>query len=119
MTEVDIYLSLQQIVIKHFGLASPQLITQTNIKRDLGLDSLEKVEFMMAIEEFYKIEIPLDDIDEIKTIGELVDCIALHKNGYKNRINRWVGGIEQLTIINSLSGKYVACKYVPCKYVAV
>ena len=48
---------------------------ETNIADDLGADSLDVVELLMAIEDEFKVEIPDEEIENIKTIGDLTDYI--------------------------------------------
>ena len=51
------------------------LTLETNIAKDLGADSLDVVELLMSIEDEFEIEIPDEEIENIRTIGELVDYI--------------------------------------------
>ena len=47
----------------------------TDIAKDLGADSLDVVELLMAIEDEFDIEVPDEEIENIKTIGDLVEYI--------------------------------------------
>ena len=47
----------------------------TDIAKDLGADSLDVVELLMSIEDEFSVEIPDEEIENIKTIGELVEYI--------------------------------------------
>ncbi len=47
----------------------------TNIARDLGLDSLATMNFIMALEDEYDISIPLDRVAQVETVGDLVQAI--------------------------------------------
>ena len=47
----------------------------TNIARDLGLDSLTTMNFIMALEDEYDISIPLDRVAQVETVGDLVQAI--------------------------------------------
>jgi acyl carrier protein len=47
----------------------------TNIARDLGLDSLAIMNFIMALEDEYDISIPLDRVAQVETVGDLVTAI--------------------------------------------
>ena len=47
----------------------------TNIARDLGLDSLAIMNFIMALEDEYDISIPLDRVAQVETVGDLVKAI--------------------------------------------
>ena len=48
---------------------------ETNIADDLGADSLDVVELLMAIEDEFEVEIPDEEIENIKTIGDLTEYI--------------------------------------------
>lgn len=56
--------------------ADPDEMTmETNIAKDLGADSLDVVELLMSIEDEFGVEIPDEEVENIKTIGELVEYI--------------------------------------------
>ena len=65
-------------VIKAFDktAASSEVTGQTYFHKDLGLDSLDTVELLVAIEEEFDIEIPDKVADDLKSVGETVDYIA-------------------------------------------
>jgi len=56
--------------------SSSQISLQANFNSDLGLDSLDTVEVVMAIEEEFSIEIPDKDADEIKSAANAVDYVS-------------------------------------------
>ena len=53
---------------------------ETKIGEDLGADSLDVVELLMAIEEEFEVEIPDEDIEALKTIGDVVEYIQNKKD---------------------------------------
>ncbi len=53
----------------------------TDIIEDLGLDSLGVMNFVMAIEDFYDISIPLDRVAEIRTVGDLMHAVEDLRSG--------------------------------------
>jgi len=64
-------------VLKSFEKVDPgKLATTSSFTTDLGLDSLDAVEVVMAIEEEFAIEIPDAEADEIKTVQQAIDYIA-------------------------------------------
>ncbi|MEO8813271.1 MAG: acyl carrier protein [Caulobacteraceae bacterium] len=66
----DISLIFEQV------LGRPVEITDsTDIVEDLGMDSLGVMNFVMAIEDFYDISIPLDRIAQIQTVGDLIHAV--------------------------------------------
>lgn len=52
-----------------------EIADDTNIARDLGLDSLATMNFIMALEDEYDISIPLDRVAQVETVGDLVAAI--------------------------------------------
>jgi len=64
-------------VMKSFEKVDPvKLQTASRFKEDLGLDSLDAVEVVMAIEEEFAIEIPDAEADEIATVQQAIEYIA-------------------------------------------
>ena len=61
--------------------ADPEKITpDTSIIEDLGADSLDVVELVMALEEKFGVEIPDEDAEKINTIGDIVNYVETHKS---------------------------------------
>ncbi len=61
--------------------ADPEKITlQTSIIEDLGADSLDVVELVMALEEKFGVEIPDEDAEKINTVGDIVSYVESHKH---------------------------------------
>jgi NADH dehydrogenase (ubiquinone) 1 alpha/beta subcomplex 1, acyl-carrier protein len=68
-------------VVKNFDQVDASKVTpETKFATDLGLDSLDIVEVVMAIEDEFAIEIPDQEADKISSIAEAVDYIASHPN---------------------------------------
>lgn len=66
---------IRAIVLKQLSALLPEPVPisdQTNIVRDLGLDSLAVMDFVMAIEDDLDISVPLDRIAEVETVGDLI-----------------------------------------------
>lgn len=63
-------------------LGHPVAISEnTDIVEDLGMDSLGVMNFVMAIEDFYDISIPLDRIAQIQTVGDLIHAVEDLRSG--------------------------------------
>ncbi|MDQ2859605.1 MAG: acyl carrier protein [Pseudomonadota bacterium] len=58
-----------------------QIDDNTDIVEDLGMDSLGVMNFVMAIEDFYDISIPLDRIAQIETVGDLIHAVEDLRSG--------------------------------------
>ncbi|KAI3421413.1 Acyl carrier protein [Psidium guajava] len=66
-------------VVKNFQKVDPSKVTpNAHFQNDLGLDSLDTVEIVMALEEEFGFEIPDNEADKISTIDLAVDFIASH-----------------------------------------
>ncbi|MBQ3547153.1 MAG: acyl carrier protein [Clostridia bacterium] len=66
---------IKQILADTLDVNIDELSADTNIATDLGADSLDVVEILMSIEDEFDIEIPDSEIENIRTIGELVEYI--------------------------------------------
>ena len=70
-----VFEKLKEILAEQFDTDISTLTEATDIADDLGADSLDVVEVLMSIEDEFKVEIPDEEIDNIKTIGDLVTYI--------------------------------------------
>jgi acyl carrier protein len=66
---------VKEIVVEQLGVSADEVVLEASFIDDLGADSLDIVELVMAIEEEYGIEIPDDDAEKIQTIGDAVRYI--------------------------------------------
>ena len=67
---------IAEIIEEQLGTVSRDEITEeTSFKDDLGADSLDLFELVMRCEEEYEIEFPSDDLENIKTVGDLMNYI--------------------------------------------
>lgn len=67
---------VKKIVIEHLGVEEAKVIEGASFIDDLGADSLDTVELVMAFEEEFSIEIPDDAADTILTVGDAVKFIS-------------------------------------------
>ncbi len=63
------------IITDQLGVENDSLSPDANLLDDLGADSLDVVELVMALEEEFGIEVPDDDVEEIRTIGDIVKYV--------------------------------------------
>ena len=74
----DILERVRKIVIEHLD-ADPEKVTEkASFIDDLGADSLDNVELVMAFEEEFDIEIPDEEAEKIQAVGQAVDYIKAH-----------------------------------------
>ncbi|MBW2268213.1 MAG: acyl carrier protein [Deltaproteobacteria bacterium] len=63
------------IVVEQLGATQEELVPEASFVDDLGADSLDIVELVMAMEEAFDIEIPDDDAEKIQTFGDAVSYL--------------------------------------------
>ncbi len=63
------------LITDQLGVDRKSLTPEANLLDDLGADSLDVVELVMALEEEFGIEVPDDDVENIRTIGDIVQYI--------------------------------------------
>ena len=66
---------VREIIVEQLGVEADQVKLESNFIDDLGADSLDTVELIMAFEEEFEIEIPDDAAEKIKTVRDAVDYI--------------------------------------------
>ena len=63
------------ILAEQFDVEEEKITENTNLQDDLGADSLDVVDLLMSIEDEFEIEIPDEEIENIRTVGALVSYI--------------------------------------------
>lgn len=66
---------IREIVVEQLGVDAEQVTPEANFVEDLGADSLDTVELIMAFEEEFDVEIPDTDAEKIKTVQDVIDYI--------------------------------------------
>ena len=69
---------VKQIIVEQLGVEEAEVTSSASFVDDLGADSLDTVELVMAFEEAFDIEIPDEDAEKIKTVQDAVDYIGKH-----------------------------------------
>ena len=67
---------IKEIVVKHLGISESKVIPESKFIDDLGADSLDTVELVMAFEEEFGVEIPDDAAETILTVQDAIDYIG-------------------------------------------
>ena len=71
---------VKNIIVEQLGVEADQVKPEAQFVNDLGADSLDTVELIMALEEEFDIEIPDEKAEKIKTVGEAIDYIEQNAN---------------------------------------
>ena len=69
---------LREIISEQLGISADEITMESSIENDLGADSLDLVEIVMAIEEEFGFEVAEEDVYDIDTIGKAVEYIKSH-----------------------------------------
>ncbi|MDB4222317.1 acyl carrier protein [Granulosicoccus sp.] len=69
---------VKKIVIEQLGVKEEEVTTTASFVEDLGADSLDTVELVMALEEEFECEIPDEEAEKITTVAQAVDYVNAH-----------------------------------------
>ena len=73
---MDIFEKVKNLIADQLDVADKDGITEaSSITDDLGADSLDVVDLVMALEDEFSVEIPEDEVENIKTVGDIVKYI--------------------------------------------
>jgi len=78
MEEQKIFEEVKKVVVEQLGVSDSEVTREASYVDDLGADSLDTVELVMALEEAFGMEIPDEDAEKIKTIGDTIGYITSH-----------------------------------------
>ena len=74
---------VKSIIVEQLGVDEEEVTPDASFVDDLGADSLDTVELVMAFEEAFDIEIPDEDAEKIRTVSDAVDYIGKHAKAGK------------------------------------
>lgn len=66
---------ISEMLAGQLNVDAEEITAATSFKEDLGLDSLDLFELVMALEEEYEIEIPSEELEKITTVGAVIDYL--------------------------------------------
>ncbi|MCA9472289.1 MAG: acyl carrier protein [Nitrospirales bacterium] len=66
---------IKKIIAEQLGVEEEEVVPEAKFVDDLGADSLDTVELVMALEEEFDVEIPDEDAEKIQTVGGAIDFI--------------------------------------------
>ncbi|MEF2883756.1 MAG: acyl carrier protein [Ruminococcus sp.] len=66
---------VKAILAEQFDVEEDKITVDTDLQEDLGADSLDVVDLLMSIEDEFEVEVPDEEIENIKTVGALVNYI--------------------------------------------
>ena len=66
---------MREIISEQLNCEAESIQPETSFKEDLGADSLELLELVMALEDEYSVEIPSEELQELTTVGAVIDYL--------------------------------------------
>ena len=70
-----VFEKIKAILAEQFDVEEDKITADTDLQEDLGADSLDVVDLLMSIEDEFEVEVPDEEIENIKTVGSLVSYI--------------------------------------------
>lgn len=80
MSSEEVFEKVKETIIEQIGVTDTAVTMEASFIDDLGADSLDIVELVMALEEEFDIEIPDSDAEKVVTVGDVVDYIKENVN---------------------------------------
>ena len=75
----DIETRVKEIIVEQLGVDPAEVVPGASFINDLGADSLDTVELVMAFEEEFGIEIPDEEAEKIQSVGQAIEYIKAHQ----------------------------------------
>jgi acyl carrier protein len=79
MSTSTIEAKVKNIIADQLGVGEDEIKPESSFIEDLGADSLDIVELVMAMEEEFEVEIPDEEAENIKTVGDAINYVNTHK----------------------------------------
>ena len=71
---------VKEIIVEQLSVSAEEVVPEASFVDDLGADSLDTIELVMAFEEAFGIEIPDEDAEKIRTVKNAIEYIEAHVN---------------------------------------
>src|SRR5439155_24865216 len=97
MAEKSIEEKVKDIIVEQLGVNPEQVTPQASFIEDLGADSVDVVELVMAFEEEFGGEVPDEDAEKLQTVGDVIKYIE-DKSSKQYRRRRTSSGLGQLVV---------------------
>ncbi len=75
----DIFNRVKKVTVEQLGVKEEEVVESASFQEDLGADSLDTVELVMALEEEFETEIPDEEAEKITTVQQAIDFVTSHK----------------------------------------
>ena len=72
MAVEEIFQTMRELVAEQFAMEPAEVTMETSFEDDLGADSLDVVDLVMSLEDEFDLEIPDEDVENVRTVGDIV-----------------------------------------------
>lgn len=79
MAKEEIFDKLKELVVDQLGVEEDEVTMEATMQDDLGADSLDLVDLVMSVEEEFGVKVADEDLENIKTVGDIVKFIDENK----------------------------------------
>ena len=66
---------MKEMIAEQLNCEASEITAETSFKDDLGADSLDLFELVMALEEEYGLEIPAEELSDVETVGDIIEYL--------------------------------------------
>jgi acyl carrier protein len=78
MDDAKLFEEVKKVVVEQLGVSESEVTKEASYVDDLGADSLDTVELVMALEEAFGLEIPDEEAEKIKTVNDTINYVKAH-----------------------------------------
>ena len=79
MAKEEIFDKLKELVVDQLGVEEDEVTMEATMQDDLGADSLDLVDLVMSVEEEFGVKVADEDLENIKTVGDIVNYIEANQ----------------------------------------
>lgn len=79
MSDEEVLVELKKVLIEEFEVEESVITPEASFYEDLGLDSLDAIDLIVTLNNFYNIEVEPTESEEIRTVQNLIEIVKKHK----------------------------------------
>jgi acyl carrier protein len=79
MSDEEVLVEVKKVLVEEFEVEEEIITVEATFYEDLGLDSLDAIDLIVTLNNFYNIEVEPTESEEIRTIQNLIDIVKKHK----------------------------------------
>lgn len=79
MSDAEVLVEVKKVLMEEFEVEESLITPEATFYDDLGLDSLDAIDLIVTLNNFYNIEVEPSESEEIRTIQNLIDIVKKHK----------------------------------------